>query len=176
MCCRIIKEKTDAQITQYDNGFIDNLDNINDEELNRIPLCFFVEFIFKYYSVYINRYLEDSNLTPRQIYILLILGIKECIPQEEIATRLHINETAVTRDVKLMEEKELLKRISDNNDKRRKLVSLTDNGRKIIEYFKQVNDESEEKLLNYFNENELHILRIMLKKMILTLSDILEKQ
>lgn len=78
----------------------------------------------------------------------------------------------MTRELENLEKRNLIMRKIDENDRRRKLVSLYDNGFEMLESVQNVDWESESKLLNHFSIEELHILKFMLKKIIITIEDI----
>lgn len=55
------------------------------------------------------------------------------IRQYELASRLGVDNTAVVRVLRILEKRELVRREEDRNDRRAKLLILTDKGREIAE-------------------------------------------
>ena len=84
---------------------------------------------------------------------------------------IRVNEATVTRELNNLEKRNLIIRKTDENDRRRKLVSLYDKGFEMIQTVLDIDYESESQLLNYFSMEEFHILKFLLKKFIVTLDN-----
>ena len=78
----------------------------------------------------------------------------------------------MTRELNDLEKRRLIIRKTDENDRRKKLVSLFDKGFEMLESAQDVDYKTESELLNYFSIEELHILKYLLKKIIITIEDI----
>lgn len=73
--------------------------------------------------------------------ILLILSQHNQITIGELAALLGVSSAAATKNVQRLEQKHLVKRLVDEWDRRRVLISLTDDGQNVL----QVSLEGEEK-------------------------------
>ena len=152
------------------NRIIKDISNIDNNEIDDIPLGFFIESIFRHYSTYLNMNLKDFDLTAKQVYIILILYNKENLNQETIASILNSNEVTTTREINNLEKKELITRKIDENDKRKKIVELTEKGKTVANLSMNFSRKSEDYLNEHMSPEELHILRILLKKLILVVN------
>ena len=111
-------------------------------------------------------------MTLTQAYIILILFNEKNLNQETIASILNINEVPAPREISSLEDNGYVMRRVDENDKRRKIVNLTENGREkvktISEYF-----QYNEKLINeYISPEELHLLRVLMKKLLVSINEL----
>lgn len=162
-------------IDNIENRIIKDFSKINNEEIDEVPLGFFIESIYRYYSDYLNHHLKNVDLTPKQIYILLILSNENNLNQESIASVLNSNEVTTAREINHLEKNEFIERETDSNDKRKKIVLLTDKGKKLVNIITKFSNISEENLNEYISPEELHILRILLKKLLLSVNEQLLK-
>ncbi|MEP5612869.1 MAG: MarR family transcriptional regulator [Cyclobacteriaceae bacterium] len=76
---------------------------------------------------------EEIDLTPEQWTVLSELAGREMIYQRELAENTFKDAPTVSRIIELLVKRGFLNRIADKEDRRRFLVSLTDEGRKVYE-------------------------------------------
>ena len=163
------KNSGKSEINQQEILDIYSLDN---NELDNVPIGFFFGLVARQYLNFFDKYLSELNINPNQFWILLVLCQEQNISQDRIASLLRVNGATVTRELENLEKRNLIMRKIDENDRRRKLVSLYDKGFEMLESVQNVDWETESKLLNYFSIEELHILKFLLKKIIITIEDI----
>src|SRR5438309_383260 len=72
---------------------------------------------------------QEFELAPQQIAAMKILGERGAIPMSELAAALHCDSSNVTGIVDRLEQRGLAERRSAANDRRVKLLELTDRGR-----------------------------------------------
>ena len=72
------------------------------------------------------------KVTPKQMTILMYLPQHHQISIGELAALLGRSSAATTKNVHRLEQKRLVKRVVDEWDRRRILVSLTDAGRSVV--------------------------------------------
>ena len=136
------KNNGKSEINQPEILDIYSMDN---NELDNVPIGFFFGLVARQYLSFFDK---------------------------RIASLLRVNGATVTRELENLEKRNLIMRKIDENDRRRKLVSLYDKGFEMLESVQDVDWETESKLLNYFSIEELHILKFLLKKIIITIEDI----
>lgn len=100
-----------------------------------IPTSPLVSLLYRKQTTYINDKLKDVNLSSG-LYPLLINAYKnEGISQEELASKLHVNESTVTRNLDKLGKKGL---ITKTPEKRKKIINVTKEGaeiaQKVIDY------------------------------------------
>ena len=101
-------------------------------DATQIPVGKLLYMIGKGYSVYVNRNLEEFGINTTQLHLLFEIAHESNINQEMIATRCNINKGAVARSIRKLEEKGLVKREIDENNRRQNRLSLTKDGEDIL--------------------------------------------
>ena len=101
-------------------------------DATQIPVGKLLYMIGKGYSVYVNRNLEGFGINTTQLHLLFEIAHESNINQEMIATRCNINKGAVARSIRKLEEKGLVKRKIDENNRRQNRLSLTKDGEDIL--------------------------------------------
>jgi len=93
-----------------------------------IPISPLISLMSRKQKAFLDDKLKDVNLSSG-LYPLLIKSYKHSgISQEELACELHVNESTVTRNLKKLENKGLIKKTPN---KRKKIITLTAEGEKI---------------------------------------------
>lgn len=146
-----------------------NLEDLKNNEVEESPLGFLINNVAKNYNAFLNDYLNKINLSHSQIYLLLALEYKDNVTQEFLASKLNISEGTVTKLIKSLEKVDLIERKQNKSDKRKKSLKITDKGKEIVKEFHVVISEFNAELMEDFTEEEFFILRILLKKMSITL-------
>lgn len=110
-----------------------------------------------------NQRLKQYNLTSSEGTVLLIL--KEChkLYQEDIIKKLQIDKSAVTRILKRMEKKNLIKRIPAPNDKRCYLIEITKTGLEKQRLVDNVFSKKDHDIAAGLSKDEQNELRRMLE-------------
>ena len=107
-------------------------EEIKQMDATQIPVGKLLYMIGKGYSVYVNRNLEGFGINTTQLHLLFEIAHESNINQEMIATRCNINKGAVARSIRKLEEKGLVKREIDENNRRQNRLSLTKDGEDIL--------------------------------------------
>ena len=107
---------------------------------------------------------NNINLTREQWVFLLKLHQKDGIPQNKLAFITERDKTSLTRLVKTMERKELIKRKISEIDKRSKLVCLTDQGRAVFKKSKPIMQQMIKNLQSGLTEEEVRNTINILKR------------
>ena len=139
---------------------------------------------YDHFGFLINRVgrLIDLSITPKLkkqgynfpiscIGVLADLWQKDGITQKELGSSLIKNKSSVTKMLASLENAGLIIKKEDPDDKRNKLIFLTDLGRALREQIESVRPEMEGKLLGEIPINEIEIAKKVLKTFYLNLSD-----
>ena len=81
---------------------------------------------------------SDLDLTYSEFVLLLKLYDNENCSQDDMANFLFLDKAVVTRVIKYLEEKGLIYRETDNEDRRLKRLFLTSEGKEIEDYIKGI--------------------------------------
>ena len=103
--------------------------------------------------------------------ILFVLWQKDKITQKELATETGLAKNTITVMLEKMEKNNLIKRITDENDKRKSLVILTDYANSFKKSFDDISDEMLQKFYKNFSEEEIDNFEEYLHRIIRNLEE-----
>ena len=87
--------------------------------------------------------------------ILFVLWQKDKISQKELACETGLAKNTITVMLEKMEKNNLIKRITDENDKRKSLVVLTDYAKSLKKCSDKISDKMLKKMYKGFSEEEI---------------------
>jgi DNA-binding MarR family transcriptional regulator len=91
--------------------------------------------------------------------------------QKELAEHLHISPPSVATTLKRMEKAGFIKRIEDESDTRKKRLTVTEKGEKVLHDFRKLCDETDLQLFINFSEDEKEQLMSYLKRLNTNIAD-----
>lgn len=127
-----------------------------------LPVGKLVAMIARGHTIYINRYLSDMDINSTQLHLLFEISHQNNINQEKISERCNINKGSVARSIKKMEDKGLIIRQTDENDRRQNMVSLTEKGEETLNIAVKILKKWEDEVI----EDEGYIEKDLLKKVL----------
>lgn len=87
--------------------------------------------------------------------ILFVLWQKNKITQKELANETGLAKNTITVMLEKMEKNDLINRITDENDKRKSLVILTDYAKSLKKSFDEISEEMLKRVYKGFSEEEI---------------------
>jgi len=127
---------------------------------------------FLRFSLQSHKKLEDDlarlALTPPQFYVLATIGYAGRLPFGEIGAKMMVTVSNLTGIVDRLEEKKLVVRKRDENDRRVVHVVLTDKGAKLYKSTIPEFEKSCEQIFNSLSKSEQKDLSAILRKLNLT--------
>jgi DNA-binding MarR family transcriptional regulator len=113
--------------------------------------------------------LHEENLAPygisaRELAVLLLLDAREPESQQQASKRLGVDRTTMVALIDALENKGLVVRRPDTEDRRRNVIALTDSGRKTLRQATRASDQAEQRLLAELDEAESAQLRGLLRR------------
>jgi len=111
------------------------------------------------------------NLTVEQWVLLVILKMKDGISQHDISNIISKEKTTITRLIDGVEKKKLIVRVQDKNDRRNKLIYLTDEGKIVESILTPIVKRINKKALNGFTDEETKMFYTLMNKMINNFND-----
>lgn len=108
--------------------------------------------------------LKQFDITTHQFGILLTVLKKENLTQRDIVKYTNGDEPSTTRVIARLEAKGFLVRITDAQDKRKRLVSLTQEGKTLLEKMLPYAKEENEKLVSLLTDEEKKTFLNLLRK------------
>ncbi len=106
----------------------------------------------------------EVSLTPLHFEIMMLLPEEGSLPVFEIGKRLVLAKAHMTQLVDKLVENEMVKRETDQEDRRVTRISLTDTGKQNLDCLVNSIDDALEKALASLSENDLKDLSISLDK------------
>ena len=103
--------------------------------------------------------------------ILFVLWRKDKITQKELATETGLAKNTITVMLEKMEKNNLIRKITDENDKRKSLVILTEHAKSLKKYSDKILDEMLKKMYRGFSEEEIDKFEEYLHRIIKNLEE-----
>ena len=126
-----------------------------------IPTAPLVSLLYRKQTTYINDELKDTDLSSG-LYPVLIKAYKnKNISQEELAEKLHVNESTITRNLNKLEKKGF---ITKTPQKRKKIISVTDKGEKTAQKIMDYDEKWDDRIKNNLTEDEFKDFKKLLIK------------
>lgn len=114
----------------------------------------------------INQHLASENLTSAQLSLMsyLLDHKSEKVTQKDIAEELEIKHTTVIGLVRRLEEKGLVRSVTDPDNRKYRNISLTSKAMKVEEKIRDHRRTMDEALSKGLTDEEVEQLRILLQK------------
>ena len=129
-----------------------------DENIPTSPL---VGLLYRKQTTYINGKLKDVNLSSGLYPVLINAYKNEGISQEELAKKLHVNESTVTRNLDKLEKKGL---IMKTPEKRKKIINVTSKGEKIAQKVLDYDEKWDDMIKESLSDEEFKYFKKLLIK------------
>ena len=107
---------------------------------------------------------NDIDLTFEHYLVLQYVAYYEGITQQEIALNSYRDRSLVLRQVELLIEKGILERYIDENDKRKKRLRLTSEGRKMQEHLQTIKSNVADVILDGITDDEIRVFFSVLER------------
>ncbi|MCB1179691.1 MAG: MarR family transcriptional regulator [Leptospiraceae bacterium] len=99
------------------------------------------------------------DLSMEQWFLLVKLFLKEGVSQVELTEKIFNDKPNITRMIDNLEEKFLLQRTNDKNDRRKFLIVLTDKGREIASRMNKIVSAEKKELYRGLKIEEIKVLK-----------------
>ncbi len=129
-----------------------------DENIPTSPL---VSLLYRKQTTYINGKLKDVSLSSGLYPVLINAYKNEGISQEELAKKLHVNESTVTRNLDKLEKKGL---IMKTPEKRKKIINVTSKGEKIAQKVLDYDEKWDDMIKESLSDEEFKDFKKLLIK------------
>ena len=101
---------------------------------------------------------QRIGFTPGQFPVLLELWEEDGITQRQLLERLDVEQATLANTLARMERDGLIKRNRHPQDKRARLIELTDQGQRLKNHALTASSETDDELLGDFRKFERHLL------------------
>lgn len=121
--------------------------------------------IVRYSKVFAERKLQEYELgLPEQIIIMYLSSIDK-VNQDTIAKHFMIDKGAIAKTLNKLENKGLIYRSENKDNKREKLISISEKGKTILEYMGKILEEWNQHLTEDLNEEDIQNMQRISKIM-----------
>ena len=138
---------------------------LSKEEISNMPLGSLIDTISRAHSAFLFREIEKFGITGGQFQFLMGLDRVDGITQEELATSFHMNESTIARALRKLEDAGMVQREVDETNRRKKIITVTEKGRTVVDTIRKANEEWEEKIQSLSTDE-----KTKLKEMLRSLS------
>lgn len=114
----------DKEISGYERSAL--------EEIARDCLCFRVRKTARAVTQWYDSYLQPTGLRSTQFNLLVAIGLAQAVPVSRLAEVLVMDRTTLTRNLKPLESQGLV-RIEPGEDRRVRVISITDRGLQVLQ-------------------------------------------
>ena len=108
-----------------------------------------------------------NNVTSVQMSILCFLDSRDSslVYQKDIENIFHVRRSTITEIINVMEKNDLLRRVFDPCDKRKRVIVLTETGLGYVNEFKDVIKDVESNIYDGITDSEKEMLIFVFEKM-----------
>lgn len=119
-----------------------------------IPFKGLTSIILRNHFIFMNRELKHLNLTEGQVPCLIALSHKPGTTQDDLAKMFHIDKGTIARAIQKLEDKKLVRRNQDPENRRRYLLYLNKSGEEIIPKILLAERKWENSIFKGFSQEE----------------------
>ncbi len=129
--------------------------------------------IYTLFEVNFIRSTKQKQVTPAQMDILFFLLSRKDqeVTQKDIETALRLSNPTVTGLLNRMEEKGLIRRVKKEQDKRYRMIQMTDQSRDYMAYLRYARQKGEENMVRGMTPEQVETLRSLLKMVLKNLTE-----
>ncbi len=118
---------------------------LSKEEILDMPLGSLITTISRSHMAFLYGEIEKLGIGG-QFQFLMGLAREDGIIQEELANNFHMNESTIARALRKLEDAGMVRRRVDENNRRRKIITVTEKGRAAVDAIAKVDQKWEERV------------------------------
>ncbi len=128
--------------------------------IKEVPLSAMMSAIYRHHAIYINNQLKEINLTNGLLTVLLSIFRNDELnssemTQQDIARILSMNDGTIARALRKLEDKDLIQRKPNPENRRQNFINLTKKGYKIANDFKNLDRNWEKEVFTHLTSDEI---------------------
>ena len=126
----------------------------------------YVEEMISDYGTFFNSNLKDQNMTIKELSVLLRMRFDDISTQNDLVEVFNVSDAYIAKLLRKFEDNEYITRMEDPQNRRKKIVKLTQKGMKKTDELIEVIDEWEMKVTSDLTDEEITALKNILFKII----------
>jgi DNA-binding MarR family transcriptional regulator len=155
----------EKQLSREKSGKTNSRGNLSAEEISEMSIGTLISSISRAHLRYLFTEIEKHGITGGQYQFLLGLSKQDGITQEELASNFHMNQSTIARALKKLEDAGMVLRKTDDTNRRKNIITVTDNGRRVTSKI-QLTDEKWEENVHSLSKTEKSTFKKMLMKVL----------
>ena len=132
----------------------------------KIFLYHYVEEMISDYGTFFNSKIKDQNLTIKELSILLRIKCDDIETQKDLVDVFNVSDAYIAKLLKKFEDNEYITRMEDPQNRRKKIVKLTQNGMKKTDELIKFIEDWEKEATSDLTADEIMTLKNILFKII----------
>lgn len=165
----------EKRLSMEKSGKTEGRGTLSAEEIAKMPMGTLISSISRAHLRYLFREIENYGITGGQYQFLLGLSKQDGITQEELARNFHMNQSTIARALKKLEDAEMVIRKTDDNNRRRNIITVTDKGRKVTSKIQLADEKWEDGLVSLSNSEKTEF-KEMLRKLLTESMDSMDRR
>lgn len=121
--------------------------------------------IAKYWCIYTHHHLQDTEITKTEHSVIMFLSLEDNVSQDTISEYLVLDKGTIAKTLAKLEEKGLVQRTVNQQNRRENIVSLTERGKKEVKTVQDIGKGWEYSLMEGIGEEEQAIFAKVLATM-----------
>ena len=126
----------------------------------------YVEEIISNYGSFFNKVIKDNDMTIKELSVLLRIRFDDITTQQDLVNVFGVSGAYIAKLLRKFEDKEYIKREEDPENRRKKIVNLTEKGIEKTDELIKVIDDWEAEVTFDLTEDEITTLKNILFKII----------
>lgn len=139
-------------------------ENFTENTIDQFPINFIFDLIGRQHHIALKKELEPYNINVSEYHIIMKLYTEGKKTQQDISRSFYLTEGTVARSIRHLEDKNLIKREIDENNRRRNFVYLTDKSKKLASKIDDLDNQWENTVCNFLTKEDIHNLKQVLYK------------
>lgn len=142
-----------------------------EEKADQIRIYHYVEELVFSYRQFMTTQLKEDDIALQECPLIIRLRFSSNKTQRELANEFHFTEGYTAKVLRKFEDKQLVSRIENPENRRQKLVSLTDEGKEYADYIISLLDKWEKKIASSQSREDIKEIKTGLYKMLIQASE-----
>ena len=124
------------------------------ENAHNFPISFILSTIYRQHTIYLKNTLKPYDVSVGEYPTIMKLFKEGKKTQHELAEAFHMTEGTIARTVRNLEDKNIITRKIDKNNRRQNFVYITEKGEKIASLIENFDSLWEEEVCGFLNKNK----------------------
>ena len=140
---------------------------MEDPDLMHVSFCTFSNLrrATRMVSQLYDEAMKPTGLKTTQCMVLAMIHRSGKSTVTELAQAMGMDQTSMTRSLNILKKQDLIERISDESDRRRRLITLTPKGEEILMLSLKLREEAQAKMIAGLGPEDTRIAVELLQKM-----------